>query len=839
MIPSSAEMKAEYTPREIEPYWQKAWKNEQTFSVDEATDLKKYYILEMFPYPSGRIHMGHVRVYAIGDVIARFKRMRGFKVLHPMGWDAFGLPAENAAIKKNVQPAAWTAQNILDMQQQLKKLGLSYDWSREVATCRPDYYHWNQWLFIKMFERGLAYRKEATVNWCPECVTVLANEQVVDGLCWRCDAPVRQKALRQWFFRITSYVEELLSSLDQLSGWPDRVLTMQRNWIGKSCGVEVNFKVVDRSKTLTIFTTRPDTLYGVTFMSIAAEHPLISELIQGRKEAPAVEAFIEKIKNQDKTVRTAVEQEKEGVFTGAYAEHPLTGEKIPIWVANFVLMEYGTGIVMAVPAHDQRDFEFAQQYDLPIRLVIQNQEGNLKIPLSAAYTEAKGALVDSDQFSGVEPIKAQEAIINFVESKDKGKKEVHYRLRDWGISRQRYWGTPIPMLYCEACGIVAVPESDLPVKLPDTLSPEDGSNPLLKDQHFLETVCPKCQRPARRETDTMDTFVDSSWYFLRYTSPETTDGPVEPKRADDWMPVDQYVGGVEHAVLHLLYARFFTKVMRDIGLIKIDEPFKNLLTQGMVIKNGAKMSKSKGNVVDPNELIETYGADTARLFSLFAAPPEKDLEWSDEGVQGSFRFLQRVWRLVYEFVASGYTKQGVDTLDFSKTSSRVSGLRRMSHQAIRKVTSDIEEGYKFNTAIAALMTFYNGLSREWVASSPDASDLPMYKAAFSEAIDTLVLLLSPFAPHLAEGLWQGLGHSPSILDVPWPIYDPELIVEAQIEVVIQVNGKVRSRFSAPAGLENEALQQRALSDAKTQSWIAGKPVKKIFVIKGKLVNIVI
>ncbi len=832
-------MEAAYSPQKIEPYWQKLWENNRIFCVDDAADQEKYYILEMFPYPSGRIHMGHVRVYAIGDVIARFKRMRGFKVLHPMGWDAFGLPAENAAIKRGVQPAAWTAQNILDMQQQLKKLGLSYDWSRELATCRPDYYRWNQWLFILMFERGLAYRKEATVNWCPECVTVLANEQVIDGLCWRCDASVKQKALRQWFFRITAYAEELLSSLDQLSGWPDRVLTMQRNWIGKSCGVELSFKVIERSSTLSIFTTRPDTLYGVTFMSIAAEHPLLPELIKGRPEAPAVEAFIEKIKNQDKTVRTALEQEKEGVFTGAYATHPLSGEKIPIWVANFVLMEYGTGIVMAVPAHDQRDFEFAQQYGLAIRLVIQNPAGDLVVPLSAAYTETKGSLVDSDQFSTLPPLEAQTAIIDFVEAKGLGKKKVHYRLRDWGISRQRYWGTPIPILYCDACGVVPVPKSELPVKLPDTLSPKDGSNPLLEDTDFLEAICPKCQGVARRETDTMDTFVDSSWYFLRYTSPKTTDGPVNPKLASDWMPVDQYVGGVEHAVLHLLYARFFTKVMRDIGLTQVDEPFKNLLTQGMVIKNGAKMSKSKGNVVDPNELIETYGADTARLFSLFAAPPEKDLEWSDEGVQGSFRFLQRVWRLLHDFLTSGRMREYKDDFDFSNASARVSGLRRMSHQAIRKVTADIEEGYKFNTAIAALMTFYNGLSREWASLQTEATEDLSYDAAFSEAIETLVLLISPFAPHMAESLWQSLGHDSSMLDVSWPVYDPSLIVAAQIEVVIQINGKVRSRFSAAAGLEDEVLRQRALADEKTQSWIAEKQIKKIFVIKGRLVNIVV
>jgi len=831
-------MEKTYQPKEIEARWQAYWRDHQTFKVVEERTRSKFYCLEMFPYPSGRIHMGHVRVYAIGDVIARFKRMRGYQVLHPMGWDAFGLPAENAAIQKKVHPAAWTAQNIGYMRSQLQKMGLSYDWEREVTTCQPEYYRWNQWFFIKMYERGLAYRKMASVNWCPSCATVLANEQVIEGHCWRCDSVVVQKNLEQWFFRITAYAEELLSEADRLTGWPQRVLVMQKNWIGKSRGVEIAFPISDRSEKLTIFTTRPDTLYGVTFMSIAAEHPLLPALAAGRPEEAAVRAFIEKVKGQDKTVRTALNQEKEGVFTGAYAVHPLTGERVPIWVANFVLMDYGTGIVMAVPAHDQRDFELAQKYRLPIRIVIQNTSGTLAEPLAAAYTEEAGTLVNSGPFSGQAPLAAQEAIARFVEEKGLGKEKIYYRLRDWGVSRQRYWGTPIPMLYCERCGVVPVPESALPVTLPEDVPfTGKGGSPLLESPTFLNTTCPKCGGPARRETDTMDTFVDSSWYFLRYTSPHERSGPINPEGAAHWMPVDQYIGGIEHAVLHLLYARFFTKVIRDLGLIKVGEPFANLLTQGMVIKDGAKMSKSKGNIVDPDQLIETYGADTSRLFSLFAAPPEKDLEWSDEGVQGAFRFLQRVWRLVHEFAASGAVTR--EQIDFSAATARVKQIRRITHRTIKKVTEDIEKGFQFNTAIAALMEFYNALSRDPAASPPSKEEEQAYRAAYTDALDQLVLLLSPFAPHLSESLWEVLGHPPSILAVSWPSYDPAWTEEEEVEVVIQVNGKVRSKFTAPANSGEETLQDRAVSDPKTQPWIEGRPIKKVIVVKGKLVNIVV
>ncbi|MCG3112438.1 MAG: leucine--tRNA ligase [Candidatus Manganitrophus sp. SB1] len=831
-------MEKTYQPKEIEAHWQAYWRDRQTFKVVEDPIRPKFYCLEMFPYPSGRIHMGHVRVYAIGDVIARFKRMRGYQLLHPMGWDAFGLPAENAAIQKKVHPAIWTAQNIGYMRSQLQKMGLSYDWDREVTTCQPEYYRWNQWFFIKMYERGLAYRKMASVNWCPSCATVLANEQVIEGHCWRCDSVVIQKNLEQWFFRITAYAEELLSESDRLTGWPQRVLVMQKNWIGKSRGVEIAFPVADRSEKLSIFTTRPDTLYGVTFMSIAAEHPLLPALIAGRPEEAAVRAFIEKVKGQDKTVRTALNQEKEGVFTGAHAVHPITGERIPIWVANFVLMDYGTGIVMAVPAHDQRDFEFARKYHLPIRIVIQNPSGTLAEPLAAAYTEEAGALVHSGPFSGLPPLKAQNAIARFVEEKGLGKEKIHYRLRDWGVSRQRYWGTPIPMLYCDRCGVVPVPESDLPVALPEDVPfTGKGGSPLSESPSFLNTICPKCGGPARRETDTMDTFVDSSWYFLRYTSPHETSGPIHPEGAAHWMPVDQYIGGIEHAVLHLLYARFFTKVIRDLGLIKVGEPFANLLTQGMVIKDGAKMSKSKGNIVDPDQLIETFGADTSRLFSLFAAPPEKDLEWSDEGVQGAFRFLQRVWRMVHEFAASGRALR--EQIDLSETSPRVKQIRRMTQRTIKRVTEDIEKGFQFNTAIAALMEFYNALSRDQSTAPPSQEEEQKHRAAYTEALDHLVLLLSPFAPHLSESLWEVLGHSPSILDVSWPSYDPAWTEEEIVEVVVQVNGKVRSKFAAPANAGEETLKERAVSDPKTQPWIEGHSIKKVIVVKGKLVNIVV
>ncbi len=829
-------MEERYQPKKIEPIWQAYWQDHQTFKVPENSTRPKFYCLEMFPYPSGKIHMGHVRVYTIGDVIARFKTMRGYRVLHPMGWDAFGMPAENAAIQKGVHPAQWTSNNIASMQTQLKKMGLSYDWSREVTTCHPDYYRWNQWFFLKMYEKGLAYRKEASVNWCPECTTVLANEQVIDEKCWRCDHHVIQKNLNQWFFRITAYAEELLADCEKLTGWPPRVLTMQKNWIGKSHGVEIQFPIGGRPEKITVFTTRPDTLFGVTFLSLAPEHPLLPCLIAGLPEEQSVRAFIEEVKKQDKTVRTALNQEKQGRFTGAYVLHPITGEPLPVWVANFVLMEYGTGAVMAVPAHDQRDFEFANTYALPCRLVIQNRSGSLIEPLSAAYVSEEGGLVNSGPFSSLSPKAAQEAIIKQLVSDRLGTEKVHYRLRDWGISRQRYWGTPIPILYCRQCGTVPVPEADLPVTLPEDVPfSGQGGSPLLTAAHFLDTRCPRCHGPGRRETDTMDTFVDSSWYFLRYTAPHETAAPLHPAALATWMPVDQYVGGIEHAVLHLLYARFFTKVVRDLGLTPLSEPFTHLLTQGMVIKDGAKMSKSKGNIVDPEYLIEAHGADTARLFSLFAAPPEKDLEWSDDGVQGAHRFLTRVYKMVQAHIKTRPPASGLS----ETRSPRADTVRRATHRAIKKVTEEMEQGFQFNTAIAALMEFYNELSSDLAQGPPDSSEQDHYAPALDEAIHHLVILLSPFTPHLCEALWEALGHPPSLSQVAWPAYDATLIQEEVVEVVVQINGKLRNRFNAPAECDETTLQEMALSDPRTAVWLEGRPIRRVIVIRGKLVNIVV
>jgi leucyl-tRNA synthetase len=823
----------EYQPQAIETRWQAYWKVNQTFCVDATSSRPKYYCLEMFPYPSGKIHMGHVRVYSIGDLMARFKTMRGFDLLHPMGWDAFGLPAENAAIDKGVPPADWTIQNISAMRVQLEKLGLSYDWDREVTTCLPDYYRWNQWLFIKMFERGLAYQKESTVNWCPSCETVLANEQVIDGLCWRCDSTAAQKRLTQWFLKITAYAEELLESLATLSGWPQRVLLMQKNWIGKSSGLELRFPLSESKDTLTIFTTRPDTLFGVTFLCIAPEHPMIPLLIAEKAERTAVLSFIEKAQGQDKTVRTSLTLEKEGVFTGAYANHPLTQERIPIFVGNFVLMEYGTGIIMAVPAHDQRDFEFATKYNLPIRTVIVPTQETESVPPSPlqAYTD-EGVLVQSDIFTGLSTEDARKAICKYTEKEGLGKEKIHYRLRDWGVSRQRYWGTPIPIIHCKQCGAVPVPLADLPVRLPEDIPfTGKGGSPLSQSPTFLNAACPKCHLQAFRETDTMDTFFDSSWYFLRYLSPHETHAPFDASTAARWLPVDQYIGGVEHAILHLLYARFFTKVIADLGLMEIREPFQNLLTQGMVIKDGAKMSKSKGNVVNPDVLIAQYGADTVRLFSLFAAPPEKDLSWSDDGVQGAFRFLTRVHKLVSRYSHRDHKA----SVGHTENTGVVSDMHRMTQRTIKRVTEDIEK-FSFNTAISALMEYYNFLSSEIEYAITEESS---YQEILGSAMDHLVLLLSPFAPHLGESLWEMLGHPPSISQVAWPSYDPAYVAYETVEVVVQINGKIKAKFNAQAGTSDDILQERALAEPKVATAVAGKQIKKVFVVKGRLINIVL
>jgi len=855
-----------YHPQSIEPAWQDRWEAGRAFRVTDDPSRPKYYCLVMFPYPSGRIHMGHVRNYVIGDVVARYKAMRGHNVLHPMGWDAFGLPAENAAIERGIHPSKWTKENIDYMRTQLKRLGLSYDWERETATCDPDYYRWNQWFFLKMLERGLTYKKMSSVNWCPSCETVLANEQVVDGACWRCDSAVVPKELSQWFFKITAYAEELLSECDRLPGWPDRVLTMQRNWIGKSVGVEVDFPLAGRKdRAIRVFTTRQDTLFGATFLALAPEHPWVEELIGGKKEGAAVRTFVERIKKQDRAARTAEGTEKEGVFTGVNAINPVTSDPIPIWIGNFVLMEYGTGAIMCVPAHDQRDFEFAKKYKIPIRVVIQNPEGSLRSEeLKAAYAEASGRLIDSGKFSDLDPQEALGRIADFIEAEKLGVRKIHYRLRDWGISRQRYWGTPIPILYCETCGPepVPVPYDDLPVTLPqDVPFTGKGGSPLQADQKFLKAACPKCKGPARRETDTMDTFVDSSWYFFRYLSPGLSTAPFDSKSADYWMPVDQYIGGIEHAVLHLLYARFFTKVVRDLGLTRAGEPFTNLLTQGMVCmetyrcpehgwlfpgdlsgseKDGwrcphcqrpaergrvEKMSKSKKNTVDPEQLIAAYGADTARLFSLFAAPPEKDLEWNEAGVEGASRFLNRVWRLVTRYAGSrGSSRSGMG----ADSKEATAGLRRATHQTIKKVTGDLDRNFQFNTAVAALMEYYNTLS-----------DLDQENTAMMESVRTLVILLAPFAPHIAEELWRRLGHDDSVFRQPWPHWDEAALATDEITIVIQVNGKLRGQIRVPASLDDAGVQTRALEDGKIRDWTKGQSPKKVIYVKGKLVNIVL
>jgi leucyl-tRNA synthetase len=829
-MPQEDLLEERYDFKKVEERWQRLWQENKTFKVTEDASKPKYYCLEMFPYPSGRIHMGHVRNYAIGDVISRYKRMRGFNVLHPMGWDSFGLPAENAAIKHGTHPQKWTLENIAFMRdKQLKRLGLSYDWDREIATCLEDYYRWNQWFFIKMYERGLAYKKLSYVNWCPSCNTVLANEQVEDGLCWRCSTVVTHRELEQWFFKITAYAEELLGSLDKLTGWPERVLTMQRNWIGKSTGVEVDFTVEGTGERLAIFTTRQDTLFGVTFMSIAPEHPMLEALIKGRKQADAVRAFCQRVMSEDKASRTDEKKEKEGIFTGATAINPLNNERVPVWVGNFVLMEYGTGAIMSVPAHDQRDFEFAKKYGLPVRIVIQNPEKNLVAEtMKQAYIE-DGFMANSGPFNGLPNITAKEKIADYVESKKLGKRTVNWRLRDWGISRQRYWGTPIPIIYCDACGTVPVPVDQLPVKLPmDVEFTGKGLSPLVESKSFRETMCPTCGGPARRETDTMDTFVDSSWYFLRYCSPQEDRAPFDKKSAGYWMSVDQYIGGIEHAVLHLLYARFFTKMIRDLGLFDGDEPFTNLLTQGMVIKDGAKMSKSKGNVVDPDFILARYGADTARLFSLFAAPPERDLEWSDQGVEGAFRFLHRVWAIVYK------QSEAVRHVVPAGPGARGDILYRKTHLTIKKVTEDIEREFHFNTAIAALMEMVNELY-DYTSNGVTNEALPVVRAA----IDALTLLLAPFAPHFAEELWESLGGKGTIANAAWPQHDPAAIVATEIVVVVQVNGKVRSRLTLPAGISDKEIEAAALADAKVMELSAGRSPKKVIVVQGKLVNVVV
>jgi len=832
MTPPHSRTESRYNFKTIESKWQQYWLSQNSYSAVEDSDRKKYYVLEMFPYPSGRIHMGHVRNYSIGDVIARYKRLRGYNVLHPMGWDAFGLPAENAAMKNNTHPAKWTFDNIDYMRDQLGKLGLSYDWDREIATCHPDYYKWEQLLFLKMYENGLVYRKETTVNWCQSCATVLANEQVIDGCCWRCDETVHSKEMNGWFFKITDYAEELLTDLDKLKGWPEKVITMQRNWIGKSSGLSCDFAVEGLDETITIFTTRPDTIFGVTFMSIAPEHPLLPKLINDTKQQKEVMDFCERIIHEKKQQRPEDDIEKEGIFTGQYCLNPYTGDRVPIYVANFVLMEYGTGAVMAVPAHDQRDFEFARKYDLNIKAVVipagtSLEERNLK----EASLET-GILAHSGSFTGLDSEEAKEAIINFAQNNNFGSSHVTYRLRDWGISRQRYWGAPIPIILCDTCGIQPVPEDELPVQLPqDDESSLNDCAPLHQRTSFIKTQCPTCCSPATRETDTMDTFVESSWYFARYACPRFEKAPLNQKSCNYWLPVDQYIGGVEHAILHLLYSRFFTKVLRDFGYLNIDEPFTHLLTQGMVIKDGSKMSKSKGNVVDPNELINDYGADTVRLFSLFAAPPEKDLEWNAKGVDGCSRFLNRVYRFITANL--DLLKETDDHIVLKSDEDKI--LNRKTHQTIRKVTWDMENNFHFNTAISAMMELFNTLN----SLCDPGENNKVHPSVISKSVETLLVLLSPMVPHMAAELYEKIYGHRSIEDESWPVFDETAAREENLTIVVQVNGKVRARLQVKSDIDDKELEQNALNDEKVTRFIGSKPIKKVIVIKKKLVNIVV
>ncbi|MBI5078942.1 leucine--tRNA ligase, partial [Candidatus Saganbacteria bacterium] len=840
-----------YNPSEIEPRWQAEWESQKLFLTNEQTGRPKYYDLVMFPYPSGNLHMGHVRHYAIGDVIARCKRMRGFEVLHPIGWDAFGLPAENAAIKNQTHPAAWTDKCLERMRKQLNGLGISYDWSREINTSKEDYYKWTQWMFLLMHQRGLAYRKKATVNWCPKCETVLANEQVVkDHRCWRCETKVEEKELEQWFLKITAYAEQLLNDIEKLSGWPEPVKIMQRNWIGKSEGVEIKFEIKTHPLSLSIYTTRPDTLFGVTYMVLAPEHPLALQLAQGTPHEKEVLQYIEKVKHES-THERAVSAAKDGVFTGGFAINPANGEEVPIWIADYVLMEYGTGAVMAVPAHDQRDFEFARRNNLPIKIVICPNYPEPVCPVLEKAFEDEGRMVDSGPFNGQKSSEALRAIGDWLVEKGAGKWKVNYKLRDWLVSRQRYWGAPIPIIYCKMCGTVPVPEKDLPVKLPQEVKfTGEGASPLTQAEDFVNAKCPQCGMPARRETDTLDTFNCSSWYYLRYCDPHNQEKPFDMEKANQWMPVDQYIGGIEHAILHLLYSRFFAKVLCDAGWVKADEPFTNLLTQGMVIKDGAKMSKSKENVVDPDYIVEKYGADTARLFILFASPPERELEWSDQGVEGCYRFLNRVWRLVNQITNDKLqmtnevaAKPCLPAGRLALQKEKAEQLQRKLHQTIKAVTEDIER-FSFNTAIAKLMELTNVLYEykdSNIGHCPDSVIIYLVRdPAERETLDIghFLKLLSPFAPHLTEELWHQLGNKGSICKEPWPVYDPELAKASELTIPVQVNGKLRDTVVVPADASEEEIKAKAAASEKIKAFVAGKQIIKTIYVPRKLINLV-
>ena len=856
-----------YNPQKLESQWQTYWEKEGLFKSYEDPSKEKYYLLEMFPYPSGKTHMGHARNYTIGDVVARYKRMCGKNVLHPMGWDAFGMPAENAAIENNTHPARWTYDNIEAMKFQLKKMGFSYDWDRELATCDPEYYRWEQLIFLKMYEKGLAYKRKTLVNWCEQCQSVLANEQVENGCCWRhTDQEVKIKEMDSWFLKITAYADEILDYCAKLKGWPNRVLTMQKNWIGKSYGAIIRFPLVGSDEAIDVFTTRQDTVFGATFLCFAPEHPMVKEMIRGLPQEKEVLEFIDKTLKIDSYMRTADFTAKEGVFTGRYCLNPVTDEKIPIYVANFVLFDYGTGAIMAVPTHDQRDFEFAKKYDLSLKVVIKPPDSDInEETMHEAYVD-EGILVNSGPFNGQKNLEALDSIAEYLESRSSGYKTINFKIRDWGISRQRYWGAPIPIIYCDNCGTVPVPEEDLPVILPLDLDMRtDGGSPLPFEPSFYETICPKCKGKARRDTDTMDTFVESSWYFDRYACPGYDKGPLDPKKVDYWMPVDQYIGGIEHAILHLLYSRFYTRVLRDFGYLKVDEPFTNLLTQGMVCKetqecpkhgyvyphevkdgrcvhcraevtigNTVKMSKSKKNVVDPEELIDQYGADTVRMFCLFASPPEKDLEWSDQGVEGSYRFLNRIWRLVVDHINEIKSAPPYNVKDTLPEQLRA--LHRKTHQTIKKVTEDIENRFSFNTAIAAIMELVNETNR--FLNNKDKKDGTAWSIV-REAVEATVVLVSPVVPHITEELWHMLGNSENLINISWPTYSEEALEVEKRLVVLQVNGKVRSRIEVPAFYSEKEIKAEALVDERVRRFINDQPIKKIIVVQKKLVNMVV
>lgn len=821
-----------YSPQSIEKKWQSKWLAENVYKTEMDPKKPKYYSLEMFPYPSGNLHMGHVRNYSIGDVLARYKTMEGFNVIHPMGFDAFGMPAENAAIKHGVKPSDWTYSNMDNMKRQQREMGLSYDWDREVATCSPDYYRWTQWLFQLFYKRGLAYKKKAYVNWCNTCGTVLANEQVIEGKCWRCDSEVVKKDLSQWFLKITDYADVLLKDLEQLEGWPERVKIMQENWIGRSEGLEFSLDVPELGERIAAYTTRPDTVYGITFLALAAEHPLVEKICQNNPKAEELMAFCKKTQNQSEMERTSSESEKEGIFTGLYAINPFNGNKVEIWVTNYVLAEYGTGAVIGVPSEDQRDWMFATKYGLNIIITLQPRDRELKLEeMTEAYVDKAGVLVNSAEFSGMDIKAAMQGIMDKAEAEGFGRRRVNYRLRDWLISRQRYWGAPIPVIYCPKCGEQLVPEEQLPVLLPEDVKFEQGAvSPLAQSESFVSCTCPKCGGPARRETDTMDTFICSSWYYLRYTDPHNDKLPFDRDKVNYWAPVDQYIGGIEHAILHLLYSRFFTKVLKDAGMVDFSEPFTNLLTQGMVLKDGSKMSKSKGNVVSPEEIIAKYGADTARLFILFAAPVDRDLDWSDEGVAGASRFLKRVWRIMEIF--EDKIKAGKDEYDTGSLTDEERELRRVLHTTIKKVTEDIRDRFMFNTAISSVMELVNAF---YVFQNNKAVNADLVR----ETAVNLLKLLAPFAPHITEELWSILIGGGSVHQQKWPVCDEAATVKAEVQIVLQINGKVRDRIMIATGISREEMELAARENARVRELTAGKTIVKMICVPDKLVNIVV